>query len=104
MHKAQKRLIQQIFDWLKLQDINVNVVIILMLIVSAINIITALLIMILERTKLIGILKALGQKNWSIRKVFLYNATYLIIKGLFWGNLVRYITFIFFKKNSISLL
>lgn len=86
--KSIKEISPKVFDWLKLQDINVNVVIILMLIVAAINIITALLIMILERTKLIGILKALGQKNWSIRKVFLYNATYLIIKGLFWGNLL----------------
>ena len=82
-----KQLNPQIFDWLKLQDINVNVIIILMLIVALINITTALLIMILERTKLIGILKAIGQNNWSIRQVFLYNAVYLIIKGLFWGNL-----------------
>ncbi|MBC8266601.1 MAG: ABC transporter permease [Flavobacteriales bacterium] len=83
-----KEINPQIFDWLKLQDINVNVIIILMLIVAAINIITALLILILERTKLIGILKAIGQNNWSVRKVFLYNATYLIAKGLLWGNLI----------------
>jgi lipoprotein-releasing system permease protein len=83
-----KEINPQIFDWLKLQDINVNVIIILMLIVAGINIITALLILILERTKLIGILKAIGQSNWSVRKVFLYNATYLIAKGLFWGNLL----------------
>lgn len=82
-----KQLNPQIFDWLKLQDINVNVIIILMLIVAVINIITALLVLILERTKLIGILKAIGQNNWSVRKVFLYNASYLIVKGLFWGNL-----------------
>ena len=96
--QSTKELNPQIFDWLKLQDINVNVVIILMLIVAAINIITALLILILERTKLIGILKAIGQTNWSIRKVFLYNATYLIIKGLFWGNLLG-ITFSLFQKQ-----
>ncbi|MEE2699800.1 MAG: FtsX-like permease family protein [Bacteroidota bacterium] len=83
-----KQLNPQIFDWLKLQDINVNVIIILMLIVALINITTALLILILEHTKLIGILKAIGQINWSIRKVFLYNASYLIVKGLFWGNLI----------------
>ncbi len=83
-----KEMNPQIFDWLKLQDINVKVIIILMLIVAAINIITVLLILILERTKLIGILKAIGQTNWGIRKVFLYNVTYLIIKGLFWGNLL----------------
>ena len=96
--QSTKELNPQIFDWLKLQDINVNVVIILMLIVAAINIITALLILILERTKLIGILKAIGQTNWSIRKVFLYNATYLIIKGLFWGNLLG-ITLSLFQKQ-----
>lgn len=83
-----KQLNPQIFDWLKLQDINVNVIIILMLIVALINITTALLILILERTKIIGILKAIGQNNWSIRKVFLYNASYIIVKGLFWGNLI----------------
>ena len=96
--QSTKELNPQIFDWLKLQDINVNVVIILMLIVAAINIITVLLILILERTKLIGILKAIGQTNWSIRKVFLYNATYLIIKGLFWGNLLG-ITLSLFQKQ-----
>ena len=96
--QSTKELNPQIFDWLKLQDINVNVVIILMLIVAAINIITALLILILERTKLIGILKAIGQTNWSIRKVFLYNAIYLIIKGLFWGNFLG-ITLSLFQKQ-----
>ncbi|MEC7863711.1 MAG: FtsX-like permease family protein, partial [Bacteroidota bacterium] len=78
----------QIFDWLNLQDINVRVILILMLIVGAINMITALLILILERTRLIGILKALGATNWSVRKVFLYSAVYLIIKGLILGNAI----------------
>lgn len=59
-----------------------------MIIVAGINMITALLVLILERTQMIGILKALGSSNWSIRKVFLYNATYLIGLGLFWGNLL----------------
>ena len=82
-----KDLYPQIFDWLDLQDLNVQVILMLMIIVAAINMITALLILILEQTQLIGILKALGTKNWSIRKVFLYNAVYLIGKGLFWGNI-----------------
>ncbi|MBN2680876.1 MAG: ABC transporter permease [Bacteroidales bacterium] len=77
----------QEFDWLELQDINVWVIIIIMVIVAAINMVSSLLILILERTQLIGILKALGSPNWSIRKVFLYNAAYLVAKGLFWGNL-----------------
>ena len=59
-----------------------------MVIIAGINMITALLVLILEQTQLIGILKALGCQNFSIRKIFLYNATYLILKGLFWGNLI----------------
>ena len=78
----------QIFDWLNLQDRNVRVILILMLIVGGINMITALLILILERTSLIGILKALGASNWSVRKVFLYNALHLILKGLVLGNFI----------------
>ena len=77
-----------IFNWLELQDLNVNVIIILMIIVAVINIISALLILILERTNMIGILKALGMPNWNVRKIFMYNATHLIIKGLLWGNVI----------------
>jgi len=88
--KAQsiKEKTPQIFDWLDLQDINVRVILILMLIVGGVNMITALLILILERTKMIGILKALGADNWSVRRVFLYSAIHLILKGLFWGNCI----------------
>ena len=78
----------QIFDWLNLQDVNVMVIIILMLIVAGINMISGLLIIILDRTNMIGILKALGTSNKSIRKIFLYQASYLILKGLLWGNLL----------------
>ena len=77
-----------IFEWLALQDINEVVIIILMLIVGLINMITALLILILERTNMIGILKALGQTDWGIRKTFLYHAGIIIVSGLFWGNLL----------------
>ena len=59
-----------------------------MIIVSTINMVVALLVLILERTQMIGILKSLGANNWSIRKIFLYNAFYLIVRGLFWGNLI----------------
>ena len=59
-----------------------------MILISAINMIVALLVLILERTQMIGILKALGATNWAIRKIFLYNAAYLIFLGLFWGNLI----------------
>ena len=77
-----------IFEWIKLFDNNTLLIIIVMVLVAGINMITALLVLILERTQMIGILKAMGSTNWSIRKIFLYNASYLIFRGLFWGNLI----------------
>ncbi len=77
-----------IFEWLKVFDTNIIIIIIIMVLVAGINMITALLVLILERTQAIGILKALGSNNWSIRKLFLYNASYLIFRGLFWGNVI----------------
>jgi lipoprotein-releasing system permease protein len=77
-----------IFEWIPIFTTNIYGIIGIMILVGAINMITALLVLILERTKMIGILKALGSSNWSIRKVFLYNASYLIGCGLFWGNLI----------------
>lgn len=77
-----------IFDWLKLFDFNIIVILIVMILVATINMVVALLVLILERTQMIGILKAIGASNWSIRKMFLYNASYLIYRGLFWGNLI----------------
>ncbi|WP_372974003.1 ABC transporter permease [Muriicola sp.] len=78
----------KIFEWIGLFDFNIAIIIGIMIIVGGINMITALLVLILERTPMIGILKALGADNWSIRKIFLYNAAYLILIGLFWGNLL----------------
>lgn len=77
-----------IFEWLQLFDFNIVVILIIMIIVATINMVVALLVLILERTQMIGILKSMGTNNWSIRKIFLYNAFYLIIRGLFWGNLI----------------
>ncbi|MFO7934576.1 MAG: ABC transporter permease [Bacteroidales bacterium] len=78
----------QIFDWLSLQDMNVFILILLMLIVAGFNMISGLLILILERTNMIGILKALGTTSVSIRKIFLYQSGYLTLVGLLWGNLI----------------
>ncbi len=78
----------QMFDWLNLTDINVWVILILMISVAGFNMVSGLLIIILERTNMIGILKAMGTRNWSIRKIFLYQSAFLISKGLFWGNLI----------------
>jgi lipoprotein-releasing system permease protein len=77
-----------IFEWLKLFDLNIIIILGVMILVATINMVVALLVLILERTQMIGILKALGTSNWSVRKIFLYNAFYLIFKGLFWGNLI----------------
>ena len=77
-----------IFEWLQLFDFNIIVILIVMILVATINMVVALLVLILERTQMIGILKALGANNWSVRKIFLYNASYLILRGLFWGNLI----------------
>ncbi|CAM4203338.1 ABC transporter permease [Zobellia nedashkovskayae] len=78
----------KIFEWISLFDFNIILIIGIVIIVSGFNMITALLVLILERTQMIGILKALGSANWSIRKVFLYNASYLIGVGLLWGNII----------------
>jgi lipoprotein-releasing system permease protein len=78
----------QIFDWLNFQDINVIIIIVLMVVVAGFNMISGLLILILEKTNMIGVLKALGSDDKAIRKVFLYQAAYLIGKGLLWGNII----------------
>tara|TARA_B100000965_G_scaffold54040_1_gene40577 strand:- start:427 stop:1650 length:1224 start_codon:yes stop_codon:yes gene_type:complete len=82
-----KQKYPQIFDWLKLQDFNVLIILILMLIVGGVNMVTSLLIIILEKSRLIGILKAIGATNWNIRNIFIYNSLYIIFNGLLWGNL-----------------
>jgi lipoprotein-releasing system permease protein len=77
-----------IFDWLQLFDFNIIIILGVMILVATINMVVALLVLILERTQMIGILKALGANNWSVRKIFLYNAFYLIFRGLLWGNCI----------------
>lgn len=77
-----------IFSWLDLLDINVWVILFLMLAVAGFNMISGLLILILERTNMIGILKSVGANNWSVRKIFLYHSFFLISKGMLWGNLI----------------
>ncbi len=77
-----------IFEWLQLFDFNIIIILVVMILVATINMVVALLVLILERTQMIGILKALGANNWSVRKIFLYNAFYLIGRGLLWGNVI----------------
>lgn len=77
-----------IFEWLSLQDLNEIVILSLMLAVAIINMITALLVLVLERTTMIGVLKALGETNRRIRRIFLYYAAVITLTGMFWGNLL----------------
>ncbi len=78
----------QIFDWLSVLDMNVWVILILMVLVAGFNMISGLLVLILERSKMIGVLKAVGSSDWSIRKVFLYLSVFLTSRGMMWGNLI----------------
>jgi len=77
-----------LFGWLQLLDTNVWLILFLMIFVSGFNIISGLLILILERTNLIGVMKALGARNFSVRKVFIYMSVFLIGKGMLWGNVI----------------
>lgn len=83
-----QELMPQIFDWLGFLDTNAWIIIILMLLVSGMNMITGLLVIILEKTQSIGILKTLGSSNIKIQKVFLYVGALMIGKGLLWGNII----------------
>ena len=75
-----------IFDWLKAHDINAVVIIVIMLAVAFFNMTSALLILVMERTRTIGLLKALGMRNAELRRVFLYRAVFVAVRGLAWGN------------------
>jgi lipoprotein-releasing system permease protein len=89
----------QLFAWLGLFDMNVWVILGLMMAVSGFVMISGLLILILERTNMIGILKALGTTNWTVRKIFLYHSCFLIGKGMLWGNLIG-LTFCLVQKYT----
>ncbi len=88
---------EEIFNWLEMLDTNVYFIIGLMILVAIINMTSALMVLILEKTQMIGILKALGATNWSVRKIFIYNGAYLILKGMLYGNLLALIV-IFLQK------
>lgn len=78
----------QIFDWLTVLDMNVWVILVLMALVAGFNMISGLLVLILERSNMIGVLKSMGSRNWSIRKVFLYLSVFLTSRGMLWGNVI----------------
>ena len=94
-----KQLYPHIFDWLQLMDMNVIIILTLMILVSGITMISILLIIILERTQMIGILKSFGSGNVLIRKLFIYYAINIIGKGMFWGNLLG-LSFCIFQQYT----
>lgn len=83
-----KEIYPQIFGWLDIIDVNVWIILALMLLVSGVNMISGVLILILERSTTIGILKAMGKPDWNIRKVFLYLSGFLVARGMLWGNFI----------------
>jgi len=85
-----RQLYPQIFDWLELQDINVVIILLLMILVAGITMISTLLILILERTSTIGILKALGMRNARIRRIFIWQSLFIIGTGVIAGNLIGF--------------
>lgn len=82
------RMYPQIFDWLAILDMNVWIILLLMVIVAAFNMVSGLLVLILERANMIGVLKAMGSPGWSIRKIFIYLSVFLTGRGMLWGNLI----------------
>lgn len=77
-----------IFDWLKAHDVNAAVIIVIMTVVALFNMTSALLILVLERTRMIGLLKAMGMTDRALQRIFLYRALGIVLRGLIWGNLV----------------
>lgn len=101
MARSVKDLNPMIFSWLDLLDMNVWVIMFLMFAISVFTMISGLLIIILERTNMIGMLKTLGSRNFSIRKTFLYVASFLILKGMLWGNIIAFAVMLIQKYFGI---
>ncbi len=88
MSKSIREIYPNIFDWLDIQDVNRNVVFIVMGIVALINLITCLLILMLERTNMIGLLKSMGATNWTIQKIFIVYASFITLSGVGFGLII----------------
>lgn len=81
-------LYMQLFDWLNLLDMNVALILVLVLLVAGFNMISGLLILVFEKTAMIGLVKALGMRNAGVQRIFLYKAAFITLKGMFWGNII----------------
>lgn len=86
--KTMKEIYPEIFDWLQLQDLNKYILLSVLTIVAIINMITCLIILVLERTRMIGVLKAMGAGNWSIQKIFLFQGAYITLWGIALGMII----------------
>ena len=86
MAMTVREMYPQLFDWLKAHDVNAAVIIVIMLVVALLNMISALLIILLERTRMIGELKALGMTNRALQKIFVMRSAFIVLKGMIWGN------------------
>lgn len=102
--KTIKELHPEIFDWLSLTDMNVIVILVIITLITSITIISTLLITILERVNTIGILRAIGANIVLVRKIFIYNALFIISQGVIWGNIIALaISFIQLKTGILKL-
>ena len=89
---------ENIFNWISIFDFNIIIIVSVMIIVAIVNIIIALMVLIFERNKMIGLLKSMGANNNLVRKIFLYKGAEIIIKGLFYGNII-FFTIVFIQKE-----
>ncbi len=90
-----------IFEWLDLLNINERIIIMLMILVSIINMATVILIFILDRSHMIGVLKSVGYKNWPVRKIFLYQSIYVLLRGIIYGNVIAFLLLFIQKYGEV---